>query len=98
MVDESRGLKGQGSPTSTKLTLNWFISFMSWPFIVSKFVGSSYTLGIGMDVGIGTKIGVDVEMEVGVLFCKMPKLWPSKNIPTTLQLFGLLQVFPLLHI
>jgi len=43
-------------------------------------MGSSYTFGITIDVGIGTKIGVDVEMEIGVLFCKMPKLWPSKKL------------------
>jgi hypothetical protein len=51
---------------------------MSCPIIVSKFVGSSCTFGISIDVGIGTKIGADVKMDVGVLFCRMLKLWPSK--------------------
>jgi hypothetical protein len=41
-------------------------------------MGDSCTFGIGIDVGIAKKIGADVEMGVGVLFCKMLKLWPSK--------------------
>jgi hypothetical protein len=51
---------------------------MSCPIIVSKFLGGSCTFGIDIDVGIGTKIGANVKMDVGVLLCKMPKLWPSK--------------------
>jgi hypothetical protein len=72
---------------------------MSCPIIVSKFLGGSCTFGIGIDVGIGTKIGANVKMDVGVLFCKMRQNCGLPNfVPTTLQLLGSFQVFPLLHI
>jgi hypothetical protein len=60
------------------LMFNWFISVMSCPIIIFRFMGGFCTLGIGIDIDIDNEISVDIEVDVGVWFCKMPKEWPFK--------------------